>query len=222
MVQEKLGKLSDARKNWKKALAIDPANLEVWRLLAISLFKTGEYDAAIQPMERIKDLDHGEFVRIMGLTNDMFKHVPEASGFLSHFRDEMATGKRLAESPEKLAYGLISSFLRNGELDDPASELADYAETVTPYFTNRRFSRAQIAKDIADYRKRWPQRLYTLISLESVRRDDLDLLETTYVITFLTSDGKSKSSGKLLQSAQFGFKNGRWLVTGAETLEKMK
>jgi hypothetical protein len=148
---------------------------------------------------------------------------------LSHFDNMLddsstvATPSAVAEptNPEKLAAGLIAGFLRHGQGSDLQAELADYTPTVNPYFDQGQQTRAAILKDITTYRAKWPRRSLQLVAVESARRDDTDTLAATYRLRYSASDGKKTRTGTLIQGIRYTLKNGRWLVSGIQTIERV-
>jgi len=57
LVQLRLGKPADARKNLEQVVEARPADAEAWYALAASSFHAGDYGAAIGPLERSLELD---------------------------------------------------------------------------------------------------------------------------------------------------------------------
>ncbi len=219
----------DARESWKRAGGIAPENAETWRRLSVSYLLSQEYLDAVAPMGNLRKLDRVEFERLLGLCRALRVHPPQLQSMLIHFDDmpddsSTATAPAAAAeqtNPEKLAAGLVAGFLRHGQGPDVQAELADYAATVNPYFDQGQQTRTGILKDITTYRAQWPRRSLQLLAVESARRDDTDTLEATYRLRYSASDGKKTRTGTLIQGIRYTLTNGRWLVSGIQTIERV-
>ena len=215
-----------ARESWKRAGGIAPENAETWRRLSVSYLLAQEYLEAVAPMGNLRKLDRVEFERLLAVCRSLRVHPPQLQSMLIHFDDmqDGATSVAAATAPtdpEKLAAGLVAGFLRHGQGPDVQAELADYAATVNPYFDQGQQTRATILKDLTTYRAQWPSRSLQLLAVESARRDDMDTLEATYRLRYSASDGKKTRTGTLIQGIRYTLTNGRWLVSGIQTIERV-
>jgi S1-C subfamily serine protease len=215
----------DARESWKRAAGLSPESSDPWRRLAISYLQSAEYLDAIAALENLRKLDRPEFDRLIGLSRGLYVHPPDLQSMLYHFdsMDEATAGAPLPlpTNPEDLAADLVSVFLRHGQEDEIAVELADYAPVVDPYFDQGRMTKAAILKDITTYRRQWPRRTLRLLNIELARRDDIDTLEATYRLSYTASDGKTNRSGKLIQWIHWTHQGGRWVVSGVQTTKRL-
>ena len=124
-------------------------------------------------------------------------------------------------TPETLAGDLVASFLKHGEGPNIEVELADYADTVAPYFDQNQQTRRGISKDITAYRDQWPLRSLRLVEIETARRDDINTLEATYRLRYSASNGKKSRSGTVRQGIRYTLAAGRWQVSGIQTIERV-
>ena len=122
---------------------------------------------------------------------------------------------------EKQAADLITAFLKHGEEPNIQTELADYADTVNPYFDQGQQTKAAILKDITDYRAKWPKRSLQLIAIESARLVRMNILEATYRLRYSASNGKQNRSGALIQEIRFTLADQTWLVSGIRTVRQV-
>jgi S1-C subfamily serine protease len=220
--QKAQGKMIDARASWMRAVALDPDSARIWHQIAVSYILESRFMDALKPMETLRKLDRGSFEKILSVLRSFRSQSPALRSVLAHFNAKAAGeihNDNEAPDPAKLATSLVAAFLRHGNEPDAKAELADYADVVDPYFDNGRKTRAQIAKDIVDYRAKWPMRSYELIEIDSARRDDLDILEAVYRFRYSASNGKTTRRGVLNQGIQFKRINGRWLVTSVQTIK---
>jgi S1-C subfamily serine protease len=216
-------KHSEARISLKKSAAISPEFSATWQRLSASYLVSGEYLGAVSPLEQLRRLDRPEFERLLGVLRSLRVHPPELRALLDHFdnlSEGIGTAAEAPTTPENLAAVLVSAFLKHGEGQDIQIELADYAATVNPYFDQGQQGRTAILKDLTTYRAQWPKRSLRLLGIESARRDDVNTLEATYRLRFSASDGKRDRSGTLVQGIRYTLINGRWLVSGIQTIER--
>ena len=218
-------KTAEARESWKRAAGLSPDDASIWRSLAVSYIITDEYLDAVSPMESLRKLDRAEFERLIEICRSQAAHPPQMQSMLYHF-DNMPDNSNIAAAapttPEKLAGTLVAAFLRHGQEPNIQVELADYAATVEPYFDQGRQTGTGIAKDITAYRAQWPQRSLQLVGIESARLDDVNTLEATYRLRFTASDGRRNRSGTLVQGIRYTRISGHWLVSGIQTIERIK
>ena len=223
--QKAQGNHKDARESWKHALGLDPENARTWHLLAASYIRDGRYMEALDPLTNLRKLDRGAFEKILSVLRSLPSHPPQLQTVLIHFKsmaDDEIQKDQNAPDPAKLAASLVAGFLQHGQEQDARAELADYSATVEPYFDNGRKTKAQISKDIADYRAKWPVRRYELIGIESARRDDIDILEATYRFRLIVSNGKATRRSTLIQGIRYERIGGKWLVAGVQTIDQVK
>ena len=127
-----------------------------------------------------------------------------------------------APAPSEIqAADLITAFLKHGEEPNIQTELADYADTVNPYFDQGQLTKAAILKDITEYRTKWPTRSLQLIAIESARLVRMNILEATYRLRYSASNGKQNRSGALIQEIRFTLADQKWLVSGIRTVRQV-
>jgi TPR repeat protein len=136
-------------------------------------------------------------------------------------RQEHDPARALPEIPEKLATALIVAFLRHGEGDDMQLELADYADTVAPYYDADNQTALGIASNVADYRKKWPLREHKLVKIRSANMNARGELEATFLLRYHVKSGSLSRSGMNVQDIRFRRINERWLVTAVRTTERL-
>jgi S1-C subfamily serine protease len=224
--QDTQRKTGEARENWKKAAALSPSNAITWQQLASSFLREGEFYSAISPLENLRKLDRREFEELLAACRAVRVHPPALRSMLHHFAnlDETDGSNATAEAttdPQKLAASLVAGFLRHGVVSDIQAELGDYAPTVNPYFDQGAQQRPAILKDITTYRADWPLRSLRLVEIETARRDDIDTLEATYRLRYSASNGKTSRSGTLRQGIRYTRSEGRWYVSGIQTIERV-
>lgn len=54
------------------------------------------------------------------------------------------------------------------------------------------------------------------------RRDDMHTLEATFRLRYTASDGKHNRFGVLVQGVRYTLTNGRWLISGIQTIGRVK
>ncbi len=219
-IQELQNNIRASRVSWKRAASLEPEDPNIWQNLAASFLTHEQYADAVQPLESLRKLNRAEFIRILSIVRSLRRQSPEIRALIRHF-DELVDEGTASSSPEKLAASLVAGFLRHGEGPDIQTELADYAAHVNPYFDQGMQDQAGILKDIASYRSNWPKRTLTLVAVESARQDEAGTLEATYRLRYSASNGKRTRKGTLIQGIRYVLTDGKWLVAGIQTLERV-
>lgn len=224
-IQASLRKLPQARESWKRAAGIDPSDAGIWKAIAESYLVAGEFIDAIAPLEVLRGLDRGKFESILDAYRKFGTESPELNAMLIHFAAATPSETHSSSPPsdiKKLAQSLVQNFLNHGAGPDIRAEMADYASSVAPYFDRGRLSLAEIEKDLRTYRSQWPQRSYRFLALESSEMIDARNLHAVFQLQFSATDGKKTRTGILKQSVRFTSVTGGWLISGIQTLERVK
>jgi len=217
-------KTKEARESWRRALGLVPDDAYIWKRLALSYLAEHDFLNAVSPLENLRKIDRLEFERLMSLCRNLRGRLADRDQLLAHFDampDSAAEDSDTVDT-ETLAASLIGRFLRHGQGQDIQAELGDYAPEVNPYFDQGKRARASILKDITTYRAQWPMRTLQLIALESVEQADGASLEAVFQLRFSASNGTKSRTGVLRQMIVYRRFDDRWLVTGVETIDKVK
>lgn len=222
--QDSQKKTKESRDSWERSARMQPESSWVWGCLARSYLKEQEFNEAVRPMKVLRKLDREEFERLISIIRTFQNPPADLRTLLTCFNviEKGESLNDLPDDPKKLAFVLVSSFLRHGEDTSVQTELDDYAAKVNPYFEQGARTKTYIAKDITSYRAQWPMRTLELIKVESAKRNETNNLEASFRVKFRASNGKETRTGTLVQGIRFTITDGRWLVSGVKTIERMK